>query len=313
MDIVQNKTKHPRPGCSRSKLKCRNETFYDRDAQLWASWGVDLVKFDGCGGSFDSIVPMRDALKKTGRPIVYSVHGQVLEGQMKTELANFWRVGADIGANYEQIIDRAWISNNVSMYLHAGKGGWNDPDMLQVGNLVAGKCPGGQSCPPSLFPDAEGRTQFALWCITKAPLLIGTFIHNVSGVTLDTVTNKVAISVNQDTLGVQGMLRKSGGYFPDGTRPVKNSAYGFQIWSGALSNGGAAAALCNLNGNGTQPITLTTLEMPSTRNTVGQKWDIVEAFTGAKQAGVVLPRTVVVGPHDVALWVLTPQPSDVAV
>ena len=63
---------------------------------------------------------------------------------------------------------QALIANNVSMYLPGAPGGWNDPDMLQVGN-VGHKDAGGS--PPSLFPDAEGRTQFALWCIMKSPLL----------------------------------------------------------------------------------------------------------------------------------------------
>ena len=59
-----------------------------------------------------------------------------------------------------------------------------------VALLLLLPCAGGS--PPSLFPDAEGRTQFALWCIMKSPLLIGTFLHNISGATLATVTNKVS-------------------------------------------------------------------------------------------------------------------------
>jgi hypothetical protein len=51
---------------------------------------------------------------------------------MSTSLANLWRTGPDIGASYEQAIDRAMIANNVTMYLPGGPGGWNDPDMLQV-------------------------------------------------------------------------------------------------------------------------------------------------------------------------------------
>ena len=75
--------------------------------------------------------------------------------------------------------------------------------MVQVGNI--GRKPNGGS-PPSLFPDAEGRTQFALWSIMKSPLLIGSFIHNItsSPQTLSTVTNAAAIAVNQDALGEQG-------------------------------------------------------------------------------------------------------------
>merc|ERR1711935_634403 len=59
------------PGCNhlpKGHQTCRNESYYEIDANLWASWGVDLVKFDGCGGTFDAIEPMRDALRNTGRP-----------------------------------------------------------------------------------------------------------------------------------------------------------------------------------------------------------------------------------------------------
>ena len=41
--------------------------------------------------------------------------------------ANMWRDGPDIGASYEQVIDRAMIADNVSKYLPGGRGGWNDP------------------------------------------------------------------------------------------------------------------------------------------------------------------------------------------
>jgi len=142
--------------------------------------------------------------------------------------------------------------------------------------------------------------------VIKAPLLLGTFLHNISDATLATITNKLAIAVNQDALGEQGVLRKSGGYMPDKPRPTTNPAYGFQIWSGALSKGGAAAVLANLEPSKPQVLTLTSAEMPASRAATTH-WDITEAFTGAKQTGVTLPATVTVGPHDVALWVLTPH------
>jgi alpha-galactosidase len=96
------------PGCNKFKdhahQVCRNETFYDRDAKLWASWGVDLLKFDGCGGKFPAVDAMRAALNATGRPIAYSVHSSVDEDSgMNISLANLWRTGPDIGASYEQV------------------------------------------------------------------------------------------------------------------------------------------------------------------------------------------------------------------
>jgi alpha-galactosidase len=221
---------------------------------------------------------------------------------MNTSLANMWRTGPDIGASYEQVLDRAMIANTVDAYLRGGPGGWNDPDMLQAGN-IGRKANGGS--PPSLYPEAEGRTQFALWCILKSPLLIGSFLHNMTDATFATLTNKVAIGVNQDVLGEQAVLRKDGGWVPDKPRPTTNVAYGYQIWSGALANGGAAVVLANLDGNASQAITLTNNEMPSSRRG-NAKWDITEAFTGTVMPGVVLPKETTVGRHDIAMWVLRP-------
>jgi alpha-galactosidase len=293
------------PGCNKLKANqtCRNETYYVQDATLWASWGIDLLKFDGCGGPFSSVQPMRDALNATGRTILYSVHQKVDEGLMTEDLANMWRVGADIGASYEQFLSRAMISNTVNKYLPAAKGAWNDPDMLQVGNIGGAKHVG----PPSIDADAEGRTQFALWCITKAPLLIGTFLTKMTAPTLATLTNKAAIAVNQDALAVQGVLRRDGGWVPNKPRPTTNPSYGFQVWSGALSSGGVAAVLANLNGTA-QALTLTSADLPASRSAdaAAAKWDITEAFTGKALSAVALPQTVTVGPHDVAMWILTP-------
>jgi hypothetical protein len=72
----------------------------------------------------------------------------------------------------------------------AGPGGWNDPDMLEVGN-------GGMT-------DAEYVSHFSLWSISKAPLLIGCDVNKMSNATLSTLTNPEVIAINQDKLGTQG-------------------------------------------------------------------------------------------------------------
>ena len=195
-------------------------------------------------------------------------------------------------------------TSNVSKYLTPGPGAWADPDMLQIGNighLIV------VNAPPSLFPDAEGRTQMALWCILKAPLFIGTFIHNVTGPTLATLTSTLAIAVNQDALSEMGELRKDGGYMPDQPRPTTNAAFGFQVWSSALVNGGVAAVLANLEGSKTQSLSLTQDELPpSRRSSSNSLWDVEEAFSGTTKKGVSLPLEWSVGPHDAAMLVLKP-------
>jgi alpha-galactosidase len=75
----------------------------------------------------------------------------------------------------------------------ANPGGWNDPDMLEVGNGCLNK--------------DEERTHFSLWAITKAPLIIGNDINNMDNETLAILTNKDLIAMNQDPQGTVGTCR----------------------------------------------------------------------------------------------------------
>jgi alpha-galactosidase len=72
-----------------------------------------------------------------------------------------------------------------------GIGAWNDPDML---------CTGFRG-----ITDTEGRSQFSLWCVLSAPLLLGTDVRSASAFTMATIGNVEAIAIDQDPLGVQGM------------------------------------------------------------------------------------------------------------
>ena len=158
------------------------------------------------------------------------------------------------------------------------------------------------------FGDAEGRTNFALWSLMKSPLLLGTDLTNMSAATLATITNKAAIAVNKDGLAEQGLLRTN--TWQPGNKHSPSSAHGYQVWSGALSKGGAAAVLANLETT-PQAITLDSGELPEHRQAeagsgAGQ-WSIAEAFTGKVHcSSCALPQTATVGPHDVAMWVLSP-------
>ena len=142
----------------------------------------------------------------------------------------------------------------------------------------------------------------------KSPLLLGTFLSNISDATYATISNKAAISINQDPLGEQGVLRKSGGWVPNSNKPT-NPAFGFQIWSGALSKGRVAVVLANLD-NSSQQLTLTNSEMPPGLGAPDAKWDIVEAFSGKTIEGVALPQSASVGLHDVAVWTMAPAAGE---
>jgi alpha-galactosidase len=98
----------------------------------------------------------------------------------------------------------------------AGPGGWNDPDMLEVGN-------GGMTL-------HEYRTHFALWCISKSPLIIGNDIRYMEKTVLDILTAPRLIAVNQDKLGKQAKIvrQTSSGESMVQLRPCSGSLEGQQ-------------------------------------------------------------------------------------
>ena len=176
------------------------------DAQTYAEWGVDYLKYDNC--NTDGTKPevrypvMRDALLKQSRPIFYSMceWGVDDPATWAKDVGNSWRTTGDIMNNWNSMINI--IDENDKWYQYAGPGGWNDPDMLEVGN-------GGMTF-------EEEKIHFGLWCLSKAPLLIGCDITKMSQQTFDILTNPEVIAINQDPLGIQGHKIKTVQPTPEG-------------------------------------------------------------------------------------------------
>lgn len=99
---------------------------------------------------------------------------------------NLWRTTPDIRPIWPWI--KILYNHTVKLYKYAGVGGWNDPDMLEVGN---GK-----------LTFEQNRSHFALWCMMCAPLILGNDLRNISGDVLKIVKNPDLIAINQDALGV---------------------------------------------------------------------------------------------------------------
>ena len=175
-----------------------------QDAALYASWGVDYLKYDNCNNeNVDARIRYRvmgEALRATGRPIFYSLCEW---GENKAWLwagepvgAQSWRTTGDISDNYASMLKI--FKENVVLNSYAKPGRWNDPDMLEVGN-------GGMS-------DVEYRSHFSLWAIMAAPLIIGTDLRKIKPDALKILLNKEVIAIDQDALGEQGRrVREAGG------------------------------------------------------------------------------------------------------
>ncbi|KAI7846119.1 hypothetical protein COHA_000380 [Chlorella ohadii] len=218
------------------------------DAQTWAEWGIDYLKYDNCWAPasdwvIDRYVAMRDALNATGRPILYSMceWGVADPWTWAATVGNSWRAtevaeaqfeivacmlpacdGKDIEANWESILKLLDYSHGLARY--AKPGAWNDLDMLEVG---VGKLTVG-----------EQRTHFALWALLKSPLIIGADLRKISPDSLAILKAQEVIAVNQDPLGVAGDLIWQIGQS--------------RIYAGPLAGGARAVVLLNLHHTGGQ-------------------------------------------------------------
>ncbi|WP_171991054.1 NPCBM/NEW2 domain-containing protein [Streptomyces sp. JHA26] len=171
------------------------------DAQQFADWGVDYLKYDNCNNQgVDAVqryTTMRDALRATGRPIVYSIceWGENKPWEWAGDLGHLWRTTGDINDSWGSML--SILKKNLPLAEYAGPGRWNDPDMLEVGN-------GGMTA-------TEYRTHFSMWSVMAAPLLIGTDLRKASDETFEILGNREVIAVDQDPLGKQGTVVSSEG------------------------------------------------------------------------------------------------------
>jgi len=222
------------------------------DADTFSSWGADLLKYDNCYSSADHGYPdadyaptsspenryetMKAALNDTGRPILYQIceWGLDFPSAWAPPLGNTWRITNDIIPAWRTIY--RMINQAVPSASYAGPDHWPDLDMLEVGNDV--------------FTLPEEQTHFSLWAIMKSPLVIGAALNDtvmtINPDSLAVLSNKDAISYNQDNLGVSANITR------------RWSEAGLDTWSGPLSGNRTVVAFVNWNNNTVQA----TLDLP---------------------------------------------------
>jgi hypothetical protein len=210
-----------------------------QDAQSYASWGIDYLKYDWC--SYEKIaknstrdelkkpyVVMRRALDQVDRDIVYSLcqYGMGKVWEWGTEVGgNLWRTTGDITDSWESLRDIGF--SQVENAPYAGPGHWNDPDMLVVGWVGWGP----SLHPTRLTPD-EQYAHISLWCLLSAPLLIGCDLERLDDFTLNLLTNDEVLALDQDPLGKQAVPKVKAG--------------NIQVWVKELADGGKAVGIFNL-------------------------------------------------------------------
>jgi alpha-galactosidase len=210
--------------------------YEQQDAERYAAWGVDYLKYDWC--SYGTIAPkpslddlkkpyevMRAALNNVNRDIVFSL--------CQYGMGNVWEWGGEVGGNCWRTtgdISDSWGSMATIGFSQAGHekyakpGNWNDPDMLVVG-LVGW----GPNLHPSNLKPNEQYTHISLWCLLSAPLLIGCDLSKIDDFTMNLLTNDEVLAVDQDPLGKQaGRVSKGNGE---------------EVWSKQLEDGSTAVGM----------------------------------------------------------------------
>lgn len=253
----------------------------DLDAATLADWGVDYLKYDWCRanrggtgltypGAFER---MARAIAATGRPMVYSVseYGSSRPWEWAGEFGHLWRTTGDIAPTWRSVMRLADKQHGLAAY--AGPGGWNDPDMLEVGN------PG--------LSDLEARSHLMLWAMLAAPLMAGNDVRTMTEETRALLTHPGLLAVSQDPLGHQGARTASHGKV--------------DVWRRDLAGGWVVGVL----NRGSRPTTLRLHDAALSLGTgaaVGQvpgSGSVVDVWTGRELRGG--DHSWDLAPHEMAL------------
>ena len=278
--------------------------YEEKDARLFAEWGVDYLKYDYCycpdyaseNNDYKMAIArykaMGDALKATGRPIIFSIcewgprspwlWGREVGGQL-------WRVSYDVGDKWDEprnehsqigILTAIDVMCNLERF--AGPEGWNDPDMLVIGLKNSGFIRGG-GCTYE-----EYRTQMSMWCMFSAPLMLGCPVNDMSEDTKNILLNKDIIAIDQDPLGKQAFRV----WRLDGA----------EAWKKPLSGGRFAIAFLNRNsGEKSVSVPVKQLELdPSLSYEIYDAWKHQAVKQSPGEMNVRMKS------HETQVFVLTP-------
>lgn len=271
-----------------------------QDAQTYASWGVDYLKYDWCNtdglkaeGAYKTITA---ALRKVGRPMVLSIceWGNDKPWIWGAAVGHLWRTTGDIFNCFDCIEEHGtWKSFGAMQILDmqkglrkfAGPGHWNDPDMLEIGN---GKLSAG-----------EDRAHFAMWAMIAAPLIAGNDLRSMDAETKAVLTNKAVIAVNQDSLGVQAFKYDTRDSVEIWLKPLKNDR-----WAVAFLNRSKQSK--NITWDWKKEI-LKDPDFTYQMDVQQKQFDTRDAWTGKNRGNTGAVLKTAVPAHDILLLTCTPK------
>jgi len=204
------------------------QAYYDSIFALYASWGVDFIKLDDMSRPYDAhaaeIEASHRAIVATGRPMVLSLspgETPVARGEHVRQFAQMWRISDDFWDEWPLLEAQFVRLENWNAY--RAPGAWPDADMLPLGRLALG-------ARDTNFTPAEQRTVMTLWAIARSPLIMGGDLRHLDAPTLDLLTNRAVLAVNQASTDNQPH------FVEDGMR----------AWTAQAPDGGFYLALFNL-------------------------------------------------------------------
>ncbi|WP_421797628.1 NPCBM/NEW2 domain-containing protein [Haliscomenobacter sp.] len=207
--------------------------FERNDARQMAAWGTDFLKYDW---RIDvvSAERMSEALKKSGRDIVFSISNNAPFDKVKdwNRVTNMYRTGPDIKDSWTSLYHTSFTLDRWAPY--SGPGHWLDPDMMILGEVSIGP----MMHPTRLTPD-EQYSHVSIFSLLAAPMLIGCPIEQLDAFTLNLLSNDEVIAINQDPLGKAARLVLE--------------EDDVQVWLKPLEDGSFAVGLFNIAGYGKTP------------------------------------------------------------
>lgn len=264
-----------------------------QDARFYARLGIDYLKYDWCNTdgitAREAYTTMSMALKKAGRPIVFSLceWGSNKPWEWAAPVGHLWRISGDIYPCFDcEYNHGTWSSWGVMRIVdmrknirgYAGPDHWNDPDMMEVGNGMSA---------------GEDRVHFALWAMQAAPLIAGNDLRSMSAQTKEILTNKEVIAVDQDSLGIQGFRHLAKDSVETWLRPLQNGD-----WALCLVNRSAK----NISGAiDWKALTVTDSLSGREFNTVKTSYAARDLFLKRQVGNTAKPLPVMLPAHDVLL------------
>jgi alpha-galactosidase len=260
---------------------------YQQDVNTMASWGVDAIKVDFCGGIEQRLAPQSAyaaihaaiAADSPHRQMLLSICNFLQPGQygggrplldesafasymFGPSLGNSWRTDTDVGApgkvTFAEVLRN--MDADAAAPQAAGPGHWNDPDYLAPD----------QGLSPTQF-----RTQMSMWAMLAAPLMISDDLTRIGPSSLAAARNAEVIAIDQDPAGVQGRLLQASG--------------NGEVWVRPLASGARAVALLN---RGSSPLRISTTAAaigipPAARYALRNVWSQANSATRQAISAVV--------------------------